>query len=459
MLNKVKNNIQKYNLINEGDNVILGLSGGPDSVFLFHNLRLLKEELRFNLYATHINHMYRGLDADRDEAFVSDLCNKFDTKLYVLRKNAVEYAKERKMTEEEAGRELRYNFFNEKLKEVGNGKIAVAHNLNDQAETVLQRIIRGTGLDGLKAMTFINGNIIRPILNIKRTEIEEHLNDNKLEFCTDKTNTMSIYGRNKVRLELIPYLEEKFNPNIQQTLFRLAEVSERDSNLIDEYTEELYKKAYVSKENNFIKLNSSILNNYKDYSLARIIRKAVCKLKGNTINFESKHVDYIIKFVRNPKTGRKIDLPNGLYAEISYKNLIIGKTIENISEFEYNVVINSETYIKEVNKKVLAQITNNIEGSEKDNKAIYFNYDKIEGRLKIRNRRAGDTILPIGMKGNKKIKDIFIDNKVPKYERNKKLILADDNNILWLEDFRINEKYKVNEKCQKYLKINILNIN
>jgi tRNA(Ile)-lysidine synthase len=140
----IKNNILEKNLISPGENILIALSGGPDSVFLFHNLRKLRETLSFNLYASHINHMYRGKDAMHDEEFVRNLCNIYGIKLFVKRKNATEYAKELKVTEEEAGRVLRYNFFKENLSEIGEGKVALAHNLNDQAETVLQRIIRGT---------------------------------------------------------------------------------------------------------------------------------------------------------------------------------------------------------------------------------------------------------------------------------------------------------------------------
>jgi tRNA(Ile)-lysidine synthase len=175
MYNLVKYNILQNNLINQGDNVLIGFSGGPDSVFLFHNLRLLKETLSFNLYASHINHMYRGEDADHDEDFVRALCIQYGVKLFVKRKNATEYANELHVTEEEAGRILRYNFFRDNLKSIGGGKIAVAHNLNDQAETVLQRIIRGTGIDGLGAMSLVKDDIIRPILNVKRSDIEKYL--------------------------------------------------------------------------------------------------------------------------------------------------------------------------------------------------------------------------------------------------------------------------------------------
>jgi tRNA(Ile)-lysidine synthase len=244
----IKNNILEKNLISPGENILIALSGGPDSVFLFHNLRKLRETLSFNLYASHINHMYRGKDAMHDEEFVRNLCDKYGIKLFVKRKNATEYAKELKVTEEEAGRVLRYNFFKENLREIGEGKVALAHNLNDQAETVLQRIIRGTGIDGLSAMSFQKDNLIRPMLNISRDEIMNYLHENNYEYCIDITNTQDIYGRNKIRLNLIPYLEQNFNPNIQSSLYRMSEAMERDKKIIEKYIESKFSEVLKGKK-------------------------------------------------------------------------------------------------------------------------------------------------------------------------------------------------------------------
>lgn len=456
MLNIIRKNITDNNLLNKNDNVMIGLSGGPDSVFLFHILRKLKDDLRFMLYATHINHMYRGIDADNDENFVKELCAEYNVELFILRKNAKEYAKETKLTEEEAGRKLRYEYFNKKLDELGGGKIAVAHNMDDQSETVIQRIIRGTGIDGLKAMSFSTNNIIRPILNISREEIENHLEKNNYNFCIDKTNLLPIYGRNKVRLELIPYIEKNFNSNIKETLFRMTQIFQKESLLIEKYTDILYDKVVVKISDNKVILRCNLLNEFEDGEIARVLRKAIEKLKGNTINIESKHVDYVIGIIKDKKTGRKIDLSCGLYAETSYNNLIIGKKIEKTDKFEYNIIVNSEICILEVNKKISTQLIDCLQDIKHKHNTVYLDAECIKGGLSIRNRRDGDAMIPFGMKGKKKLKDIFIDNKVPRYKRNEKLILADDENILWIEDFRINELYKITKNSKKYLKIQIM---
>lgn len=458
MYNLVKNNIINMNLIKTGDNILLALSGGPDSVFLFHNLRKLRETLSFNLYASHINHMYRGEDAIHDEDFVRELCGKYSIKLFVKQKNATDYAKELRVTEEEAGRILRYTFFEENLKELGGGKAALAHNLNDQAETVLQRIIRGTGIDGLSAMSFAKDNLIRPMLNVSRDKIMNYLHENNYEYCIDITNSQDIYGRNKIRLNLIPYLEQNFNPNIQASLCRMSETMERDKKIIEKYVEGKYKELLKEKSASRLVIDLNLLRALDIGEAGRIIRRGIEELKGNTLNIEMKHIDSAINLIKSGKTGKKIDLTEGFTIEISYDSFIINKSVEILPEFEYNIALNRLNYIKEINKTVyavLSDIKNISEINNEDKDIIIIDYDMIKGSLYARNRRPGDSMIPCGMRGRKKIKDIFIDLKVAKEEREKRLIIADDENIIWLEGYRINNKYKVSNTSDKILKISI----
>lgn len=460
MINKIKSNIIKEKLINKGDNILIGLSGGPDSVFMFHILYKLQSELGFTVYASHINHMYREEAAEHDEQFVRDLCEKYNVKLFVLRKNAEIYARELKLTEEEAGRKLRYDFFYDNLNSIGGGKIAVAHNLNDQAETVLQRLIRGTGTDGLSAMSFENADtkVIRPILNISREDIENYLHENKLEYCTDYTNLLPIYGRNKIRLNLIPYLRDNYNPNIVNTLYRMSQVMSNDSKIIEKYTDMLYNQALIEFTQKSMILNLNYIKTLEDYEIGRLLRKAISLYKGNTVNVENKHIEYGINLIRNSNTGKTIDITDGIVFTISYDKFIISKKIETIGDFEYNITIGESTYISEIGKTVLLNIED-YSNKNKKNAQLYVDYDTIKGILRIRNKRNSDTMIPCGMNGSKKLKDIFIDNKVPKEDRCKKLILTDDEKIIYLEDFRISNKCKTTEKTRRILTIRILEEN
>lgn len=453
MFDLVKQNIMDNNLIVSSSNVLIGLSGGPDSVFLFHNLRKLNEIMSFNLYASHINHMYRGEDAQHDEDFVRDLCNKYGIKLFVKRKHAGEYARELKVTEEEAGRILRYGFFNENLSEVGGGIIAVAHNLNDQAETVLQRIIRGSGIDGLSAMSYKKDNLIRPMLNVSKSDILKYLHENNYEYCIDRTNLHDIYGRNKIRLNLIPYLEENFNPNIQNILFRMSETMEKDKKIIEKYVQLKFKEVLKEKNEHRVILDFNTLKCLDNGESGRIIRRAIEEIKGNTINLEMKHIEYALNFIRTGTTGKKINLSEGFTLEISYDNFIINKTVENFMDFQYNIVLNTPLHIPEVNKIITLKVLDATEFNREGNKSINIDFELIKGNIKVRNRLPGDSMIPCGMIGRKKLKDIFIDLKIPANERDKKLVITDDENILWLEGFRIHNNYRVSNSTTKILNI------
>ena len=217
-------------MFSEGDKVIVAVSGGPDSISLLHLLHSVKEELHISLVVAHINHCLRGDESDKDEAYVKEICKELKIQHYVRRADIHSIAEKNCVSCETAGREVRYEFFSELLKELNADKIALAHNANDQAETVLMRIMRGTGMEGLVGIKPIRDKIfIRPLINIKREDIEKYCLENHLEPRLDKSNMENIYNRNKVRLELIPYIQENFNKDIISTINRLSSTINKDN--------------------------------------------------------------------------------------------------------------------------------------------------------------------------------------------------------------------------------------
>ena len=222
MEGKIRLNLEKLNL-GEKEKLLLAVSGGPDSMAMLFAMKNLSETMGFKLFIAHVNHGVRGELALRDQVFVEKTAKELNIPYYTKNVDMVAYGKELGISSEDAGRLLRYGFFREVLSNLGGGYICVAHNKNDQAETVLLRILRGTGVEGLKAMELISGDIIRPLINVERTEIEDYIRDNKIETMLDHTNLQAIYSRNKVRLELIPYIQENFNPNIIDSLCRLSD--------------------------------------------------------------------------------------------------------------------------------------------------------------------------------------------------------------------------------------------
>lgn len=452
MIEQIRKNLTNQIGIREGQNIVLGLSGGPDSVFLFHVLRVLQDEMGFHLICAHINHMYRGDDADHDEAFVVSICQHYNIECLVLRKNASEYAKELKMTVEEAGRVIRYGFFRKVLKEKGDGFIATAHNLNDQVETVLHRIIRGTGIDGLVGMTMKSNDIIRPVLEIRRKEIEHYLHQHSYDYCEDKTNEQLIYGRNRLRLDLIPYIENEYNSKFSDSLIRLSRSASQDHDLLYKLTLDAYNELGNSVKGQ-IHINLSGFNALNDGLRSRLIRMAIEKLKGNTINIQYSNIESGVALCELEETGKCLDLPGNIVLEIAYDKIIIKNKAE-VKDFEYNITVGIPVFISEINLELNCYETKNPNFAKKDNK-IAIDYDKIVGNLKVRTRRYGDAFTPLGMNGTKKLKDFFIDEKIPREQREEIPIVTDDKEIIWVAPYRMSEHYKIDDTTKRIIVIEI----
>lgn len=460
---RVIKNVYKHKLIKENDNIILGLSGGPDSMVLLHILLYVRERISFNLVVAHINHGVRGEEALKDEKFTEKVAKELGLDFFSTKADMVGLAKEKNISEEEAGREIRYGFFRELIKELGHGKIAVAHNRNDQAETLLMRIMRGTGIDGLAGMSFKSDDIIRPILDINRWEIEKYVEDNSIETVVDKTNLETIYSRNKVRLELIPYIKENFNPNIIDTLFRLSENAKLDSSFLEECSGKVYKS--ISKEKSASVVMKSDLFMEEDKAVKnRIIRKAIYNLIHTLQGIEEVHISSVVDLFNKGETGKRIDLPNNLLAKVSYNNLIIEK---NINEDMAEVCENKEETILQIGQNYLEEYKLEINLKIIDRKYInfknvssnvkFFDYDIMNEEIWIRTRNPGDRFAPIGMKGRKKIKDYFIDEKIPRDLRDEIPLLMCGENIIWVIGYRMSEDYKVKKETRNVLRVEYKN--
>lgn len=316
---KVLSTINKYELIKNGDNIVVGVSGGPDSMALLNVLLNLKTSMNieFEITVAHVNHGIRK-EADEETKFVEEFCKKQNIKCFVKKEKVEELAKINKTGTEEAGRKLRYDFFEEVLKKVNANKIATAHTANDNAETVLMNIIRGTSTSGLKGIEPIRDNLfIRPVIECTRYEIEEYCKEQKLDPKYDKTNKENIYTRNKVRNKLIPYIEKEFNPQIVSSLNRLSNLALEENNFLNKLVEETYKKIKIEEAlgNKLIEGKNSIIISLKDFNKLdlviknRIVLYTINKLLGTAKDIEKVHIEDIIKLCQN-NIGNKFLIPN-----------------------------------------------------------------------------------------------------------------------------------------------------
>jgi len=460
MYNKVIHYIKENNLINEGERVLIALSGGPDSVCLLNILYELKSKLRIELGAVHINHLLRGEDSDGDEEYVKALCIKYDIPCYIKRADVNKFAEKQKLSSEVAGRQIRYDFFEKIAQEQKFNKIATAHNANDQAETLIFRLIRGSGLDGLGGIkSFRDGKIIRPILCLNRAEIEEYLKEKQIEARIDKTNFEKVYNRNKIRLDILPYIKENFNKDIIGTINRTAELLQIDNGFIEEEVLKVYGKYCIESEECFIIKKEAFIKNKA--ILTRIIRRALIRYSKQNYDFEMKHIYDVIN-LSNKVTGKKINLPNNILAENVYGDLIIKKhCLDELKQRKIEIQKSKidGSVIEFGDYNIEFSVIKNYERDKIDFKANdnikFFDFDKIINNIIIRNRNNGDKLIPIGMKGSKKLKDIFINEKVPQNERDLLPIICFDNEISWVVGIKISDTYKVLYDNKNILKVKI----
>lgn len=310
MEEKVLKTIKKYNLIENGDKIVIGVSGGPDSITLLNILLEIKQKkiMNFDIVVCHVNHMIREEAAD-DEQYVSKFCAEHNIPFFVKRIDIQKISKEEKIGTEEAGRKARYEFFYEILEQTSSNKIATAHTANDNAETVLMNIIRGSGTSGLKGIEPKRGKLIRPIIECSRKEIEQYCEDNELNPRIDKTNFENIYTRNKVRNLLIPYIEENFNPNIIETINRLSNLSKAENKYLEQETEKAYKEVLIQEKNDEIILDLNKFNLQKAVIKSRLVLYTINILFGTRSGIEKKHIEDIIKLC-SKNIGNKFLIPN-----------------------------------------------------------------------------------------------------------------------------------------------------
>lgn len=460
MMEQVKRTIERYSMLETGDRVIVAVSGGADSLSLLHLFLRLKSEYSLKIFVAHVDHMTRGGGSTEDAKFVGGLCKEWGIPLYIKEADMEQYAILNSLSEEEAGREIRYKFFYDLKQKLDADRIAIAHNKNDQAETVIMRMLRGTGIKGLAGIEPVRQpGIIRPLIDVDRDEIEKYCSENGLNYRRDYTNYQRLYTRNKIRLELMPYIEKEFNPNIVDTLARLSQTLREEDQYIEQQTFKVFTQiAQVNSRQTCVEID---IFEFKKQHVAvkkRLIRWAIKRLKGHLMGINYIHIEDAIQLARSSQSGKRIDLPGGISISRSFNKLVIGKAqcyMDGVKDFEYHLVIPGSTYISEIHGEVVANIINKsdfIENKKNSYKAA-LDLDKLsrEKYIVMRNRRPGDYILFDGMKGKKKIKKYFIEKKIPAYQRANIPMLASGNQIIWIPGKVINKDFKVDTNTIKIL--------
>lgn len=455
MLKVVEDYMEKYHMIETGDTVVVGVSGGADSVCLLLLLHEYQSKKEFKIAVVHMNHMIRT-NAKNDADYVKQICDNLQIPFFLYEKDIVGMAKDKGISTEEAGRDARYEAFNEVLASLGGkGKIAVAHNRNDCAETVLFNLFRGTGLTGLSGILPVRDNIIRPVLCLSREQIERYLKRHQFLWCIDSTNKENTYTRNKIRNIIIPYAEKEICKNSADHIARTAgELAE-----IREYFERQTKIAV--NETVTMKQDEVSIHVYDFLKLENLMQKQVLLYCMEKITLGRKDIG--MKHILDIQTlfqkdgSKQIDLPYQLEAVKQYDNVIIRNRKKRVDNSFYQEV-NVPGKIFLPSGKVM-EFT--IFPSQKDENipektyTKWFDYDKILHCLVLRNRKTGDFLTINELMSKKKVKDYLIQEKVPRDERDDLLLLTDGSHILWVLGLRISEYYKVTNETKRILQVMI----
>ena len=429
---------EEYNLIENNDTIVVGFSGGPDSVFLVEMLKKLQDFFKFKIYLVHINHLLRGEDANADESFSYDYAKRNNLEIFVKRIPVKEIAKKTGKTLEEVGREERYNFFSEIYNKVGANKIATAHNKDDQIETFLFRLVRGTSLQGLEGIKLKYNNIIRPISEIYKKDILKYLNKNEIQYRIDKTNFENEFTRNSIRLDLIPFIEKRYNIKFKDKIFSLIEeIRENNQNNSLNLTD------YTDSKNKIILEKIKFLSNFDKKKLFSLF------LNKKNIEVNRNKIDEINSLIKSNGT-KKIDLDKSYRVVKDYAHLYIEdkKEISIFNNTKIQLKIPSEQIFD--NFKISVNIVENLDIPRKKNQYLLDAlYNDI---IEVRYRKDGDRIF-LDENHSKKVKEVFIEQKIPKDMRDRLPIFLYNNKIFWI--YNVKKAYipKINKNENKLIKV------
>lgn len=484
--NKVVNFINKHHMIESGELVAVGVSGGADSVCLLHLLWRMSKEMPFKLLAVHVDHSVRE-DSAQDAAYVEQLCSELDIPFYLQKVDMNGYAKERGLSAEEAGRQLRYTAYNEALSKYRQKeeicKIAVAHNANDRAETMLFHIFRGSGLKGFSSIRPVRGEVIRPVLCLEREEIEQYLAEQRLQYCHDSTNEEDEYTRNKIRHHILPYAEQEICRGAVTHMGELADILTETEDYLEKQTQEIYgrcvKEIYfgeTSSDENItggrirrIYIQCARLSEEAPAMYKRVLLACMERLTPHRKDITGQHIADLVKLMMS-SGSKELSLPYGIRAYKEYEQLILchGTDAEEFRDVgkegmdkSYKIEPPTEISVPHEGEFAFTVLDNNTVFCEKQQNipenryTKWFDYDKITTSLVLRTRKQGDYLTIDEALHTKSVKQYMIDEKIPKTRRNNIHILADGAHILWIPGYRISERYKVDESTKRILQVQL----
>ncbi|MBI4481790.1 MAG: tRNA lysidine(34) synthetase TilS [Acidobacteria bacterium] len=435
LVQKVKKAIDGHRMIRAGDTVLVGVSGGPDSVALLHSLAELRRPLRFQLGLVHLNHRLRGRQSEGDEAFVRALARKLGFNCIVQAVDVRAVASASRSNLEEAARKARLDFFRRAMEQSGAGKVALGHTRNDQAETLLMQLLRGAGLEGLVGMPPVkDGWLLRPLLEVSRQEVLDYLKSRRADFRVDASNLDLSYTRNRIRGRLIPFLEREFQASVVENLARTALVLQADLEFIQGQVETLFSRLFQQEEKGGA-LSVAELVVLPAGLQRRLVRLAIQQVKGDLRGLELEHVEAVRRLLEPSRSGRRIRLPGRISVAREFDQLRVERGVETgvAPAFRYPLNLPGAVFVPEAGGWVRAGPS--VRPVRRSGLSVRISLAKIPPGLTVRSRLPGDRYRPQGRRTYRKLKDLFIEARVPLARRNRVPLVVADGEIIWVPGF------------------------
>jgi tRNA(Ile)-lysidine synthase len=462
LFDRVKRTIDRYHLLEKGDRLIVGVSAGVDSMVLLHLLNACREAFDLSLIIAHVNHGFRPEESEREAELVRKESARLRLPFEYGHFNVREFQKLGGLSPQDAARRIRFHFFDDLFQKHHAQKIALGHHADDQVETVLLRLLRGSGLRGLKGILPIReGKVIRPLIEVWREEIDSFASEKKVPFLLDSSNLKNDYLRNKIRRDLIPLIEEKYQPGFKEILLRTSTILRDENDYCERGVEEAYRKI-VREEKDTLSFKFSEYQSLHRGIQWRMIKKIGERILDWGMGVEGGGLSDLHKIYQNLNQSSPsflLKLPRGFWVEKRYDTVLLGKgEVKPSPPFEAELISPGRTFVEEIGKEVVIEEANRDQlrdCSGPPNTAL-MDYESLQFPLKIRNFRSGDRFRPLGVEGTQKLKDFFVDHKIPKFERPKIPLLISDEKIAWIVGYRIDDRVKITQKTRKVLKVKVV---
>jgi tRNA(Ile)-lysidine synthase len=450
-------------MIARGDSILVAASGGPDSTALLHALDEIGRKKAAAIAVAHLHHGLRGREADRDADFAARQAASLGLDFYSEHVDAAAYRRRHRLSTEEAARRLRYDFLLRTAERRSFSKIALGHNADDNAESVLMFLFRGAGPRGLAGISPRQGRFIRPLIELPREEIRSFLARRKIPFVLDSTNADLRFVRNRIRHELIPHLTAAYNPNLIETLLRHSKVIGAEEKWLEALTAERFEEALLFRDPDRVELSVSQVAAFDKAACRRVLRKAVAELTGDLRRIGFRHIEAIRRMVIQKKGSGEIALPRGVRAVRCYDRLSVryqrGEPSDAPSDF--SVLVNGPGHVRIPGRSQSLRLTlcasaDAAEIARSGHRVVFFDMGKLDFPVTVRNLRPGDRFRPLGMTGTQKVSDFFVNRKVPRQLRWTCPVLVSGGNIAWVVGHRMAEDFRAGPEARQVLRGELL---